>query len=71
MRLLAFVVTALTAACMQTAPLREAPSDREIREGKVVLVDDGTCPAGEIKQITGGNQSKGIPRISKCIPRSN
>jgi hypothetical protein len=37
--------------------------------GKKVLVDDGTCPTGQIKQITGGDNGRGIPRARACIPR--
>src|SRR5262245_23347790 len=35
-----------------------------------VLVDDGTCPAGRIKRVVGGDQSTGKPRIRSCVPKS-
>ena len=46
----------------------------QLREGQVVLVDDGSCPAGQIKQVTGGNHVKAggfkqIVRTRTCIPR--
>jgi len=33
------------------------------------LVDDGTCPDGQIKQIVGSNVTTGQPRLRSCIPR--
>lgn len=49
--------------------LKEEPPKNSLPRGKVVYVDDGTCPAGEIKEITGGNQEKGIPRKVRCVKR--
>jgi hypothetical protein len=42
----------------------------ELRLGQRVKVDDGTCPAGQIKEISGTRMtSGGIIRSQKCIPR--
>ena len=42
----------------------------ELRLGQRVKVDDGTCPAGQIKEISGTRMtSTGINRSQKCIPR--
>jgi hypothetical protein len=42
----------------------------ELRLGQRVKVDDGTCPAGQIKEISGTRMTPtGIVRSSKCIPR--
>ncbi|MDO9404769.1 MAG: hypothetical protein Q7T87_12125 [Polaromonas sp.] len=49
--------------------LKEMPPDRDLRQGRSVYVDDGTCPAGEVKQVTGGNRDKGIPRRVECVKR--
>ena len=38
-------------------------------EGARVLVNDGTCPHGQIKEVIGGNRAKNIPRERRCIPR--
>ncbi len=51
--------------------LKEEPAKNTLPRGKVVYVDDGTCPAGEIKEITGGNEAKGIPRKVQCVKRPN
>ncbi|HET7491630.1 MAG TPA: DUF6719 family protein [Bradyrhizobium sp.] len=38
--------------------------------GQRILVDDGTCPAGQIKEVSGAKMtSNGITRARKCIPR--
>lgn len=50
------------------AEKREPPKGA-LAWGKTVLVDDGTCPSGQIKEITGGNTRHAIPRKKKCIPR--
>jgi hypothetical protein len=42
----------------------------DLRLGQRIKVDDGTCPAGEIKEISGTRMtSNGIVRSQKCIPR--
>ena len=40
-----------------------------LRYGERVLVDDGSCPRGQIKQITGGSKGRGISRSQRCISR--
>ena len=38
--------------------------------GQRIKVDDGTCPAGQIKEISGAKMTAGgIVRGQKCIPR--
>ena len=49
--------------------LKEEPAKNSLPRGKVVYVDDGTCPAGEIKEVTGGSQDKGVPRKVRCVKR--
>lgn len=42
----------------------------ELRLGQRVLVDDGTCPTGQIKEVSGAKMTTaGIARERKCIPR--
>ena len=34
------------------------------------LVDDGTCPAGQLKEVRGAKMTdKGVSRTSSCVPR--
>ena len=42
----------------------------ELRLGQRVLVDDGTCPAGQVKEVMGAQMTpSGIARTRKCVPR--
>ena len=42
----------------------------ELRLGQRIKVDDGTCPAGQIKEMSGTKMtSTGVVRSRKCIPR--
>ena len=42
----------------------------DLRLGQRVMVDDGSCPAGQIKEVSGATMSPtGIVRVRKCVPR--
>jgi len=42
----------------------------DLRLGQRVLVDDGSCPAGQVKEVSGARMTAtGILRVQKCIPR--
>lgn len=42
----------------------------ELRLGQRVMVDDGSCPAGQIKEVSGATMGPGgVVRVRKCIPR--
>ena len=41
-----------------------------LRLGQRVLVDDGSCPAGQIKEVSGARMTaEGILAARNCIPR--
>jgi hypothetical protein len=41
-----------------------------LRLGQRVQVDDGTCPQGQIKEVSGARMGQnGVERAHKCIPR--
>ena len=41
-----------------------------LRLGQRVLVDDGTCPAGQIKEVRGAKMTpNGIAATRSCVPR--
>jgi len=41
-----------------------------LRLGQRIMVDDGSCPAGQIKEVSGAQMTAtGIVRVRKCIPR--
>jgi hypothetical protein len=42
----------------------------DLRLGQRIQVDDGSCPAGQIKEVSGARMTgAGILRAIKCIPR--
>jgi len=42
----------------------------DLRLGQRILVDDGSCPAGQIKEVSGARMTAGgVQRVQKCIPR--
>ncbi len=51
--------------------LKEVPQPGELPRGKTVYVDDGTCPQGEVKEVTGGSKEKGVSRTVRCVKRPN
>ena len=64
---LALCLTA-TAALAQTVSREQDIGD--LRLGQKVMVDDGSCPAGQIKEVQGSQMTaSGVLRTSKCIPR--
>ena len=41
-----------------------------LRLGQRIKVDDGTCPAGQVKEVSGTKMtSGGVVAAKKCIPR--
>lgn len=41
-----------------------------LRLGQRILVDDGSCPAGQIKEVAGAQMTAtGVVAARKCIPR--
>jgi hypothetical protein len=64
----------LSAGVLAQTILKQEPKMGGLREGETVLVDDGKCPKGQIRRVTGGNHvkaggSKQITRSSQCISR--
>ena len=61
------------AAASTTAHAQSVAREQDIvglRLGQRVLVDDGTCPAGQVKQVLGAKMTTlGVLPSSKCIPR--
>ncbi|MCK1425226.1 hypothetical protein IVA87_19535 [Bradyrhizobium sp. 147] len=42
----------------------------DLKLGQRVQVDDGTCPAGQVKEVRGARMTdKGVSRTSTCVPR--
>jgi hypothetical protein len=51
--------------------LKNEPGDGALPRGKRVLVDDGSCPAGQIKEVIGGSKIDHVARSSRCIPHGS
>jgi hypothetical protein len=42
----------------------------DLRLGQHIQVDDGSCPTGQIKEVSGTTlTAAGVTRVRKCIPR--
>jgi uncharacterized protein DUF6719 len=64
-----FVLAALVTSAMGAQVSREQDIV-DLRLGQRMLVDDGSCPPGEIKEVSGARMTAtGILRVRKCIAR--
>ena len=60
--LIASAATAQTFAREQDIP--------DLRLGQRVMVDDGSCPVGQVKEVLGSQMTtSGVVRTRKCIQR--
>lgn len=65
----------LLALCALAPPAMAEQVAREqdivnLRLGQRILVDDGSCPAGQIKEVSGSRMlAAGVLPAKKCIPR--
>ncbi|MCH7372214.1 MULTISPECIES: DUF6719 family protein [Aeromonas] len=67
-------VVSLVSGCaiVTPAPVEYLPQDPPpggLAYGKKVYVDDGQCPASQVKQLIGGDAKRNIPRQVECVPR--
>ena len=64
-----FLLLALAAPAMADQVAREQDIVN-LRLGQRIQVDDGSCPAGQIKEISGAQMTPaGIVRVRTCVPR--
>lgn len=69
-RILGGVLLLAVGGCNQTGGqtlLASDPAPGKLRAGTKVLVDDGSCAEGQVKQLTGS--TPGVPRRSECVAR--
>jgi uncharacterized protein DUF6719 len=69
----AIILMAKVTEC-RAETLKREPGAGALRCNQVVLVDDRSCPKGQIKQVTGGcnmggANTAGPPRVRRCVPR--
>ena len=64
-----FALAALITPAMADQVSREQDVT-DLRLGQRMLVDDGSCPAGQIKEVSGARMTPtGILRVRNCISR--
>ena len=64
---LALVTATLSAMAEQVSREQDIVN---LRLGQRILVDDGSCPAGQIKEVSGARMTaNGVLRVQKCVPR--
>jgi hypothetical protein len=68
---LSFGLTGLLVATSANATqVRRETDVTNLRLGERILVDDGSCPAGQIKEISGAKLGPtGVVRVRKCVAR--
>jgi len=65
-----FALLAFAAPAFAQQPVMREADVPDLRLGQRVLVDDGSCPAGQIKEVQGSQMTTaGIVRTRKCVPR--
>ena len=65
---------ALLASTSTAQVLKREPAMGKLKEGQTVLVDDGSCPKGQVRKVVGGNHTeaggtKMVRRASSCVSR--
>ena len=58
------------ASTAQATVLSREQDILDLKLGQRVRIDDGTCPAGQIKEVSGAKMGEtGIVRARRCVPR--
>ena len=63
-----------TGGSIAATVLKAEPPMGALKEGQRVLVDDGSCPPGQLREVIGGNHTKAdgksnVIRQYRCVPR--
>ena len=67
---LAALFGALPTSSAQAQTVGREQDIPNLRLGQRVLVDDGTCPAGQVKEVRGSKMTgSGIVVTRTCVPR--
>jgi hypothetical protein len=65
-------IAAAALALFAVTILPREPDPGELRLGQRVYVDDGSCPAGQIKEVAGANlTASGVVRTRQCVARTS
>lgn len=64
------ILSSTLASAAHAATVGRVEDITDLKLGQRVLVDDGTCPAGQVKEVRGAKMTdKGVSRTSACVPR--
>ena len=65
------LLLALSGACDAQTVVKQEPWEGKMEPGQVILVDDGSCGKGKIKEVTGGELGamNPRPRARRCIAK--
>ena len=68
------LVIGVSQSALAQMVVKEEPPMGKMQEGEVLLVNDGSCPPGQIKRVVGGNHvlvggTKHIERTRRCVRR--
>ncbi|MCS3725684.1 DUF6719 family protein [Bradyrhizobium betae] len=67
---LSLLISSALASTAQAATVGRVEDITDLKLGQRVLVDDGTCPAGQVKEVRGAKMTEnGVARTSACVPR--
>ncbi|WP_456621939.1 MULTISPECIES: DUF6719 family protein [unclassified Bradyrhizobium] len=67
---LSLLISTVLATAAHAATVGREQDIADLKLGQRVLVDDGTCPAGQVKEVRGAKMTdKGVARTSACVPR--
>jgi hypothetical protein len=67
---LSLLISAALATTAHAATVGREQDISDLKLGQRVQVDDGTCPAGQVKEIRGAKMTdQGVARTATCVPR--
>lgn len=67
---LALLISTAFASTAYAATIGREQDIVDLKLGQRVQVDDGTCPAGQVKEVRGSKMTdKGVVRIATCVAR--
>ncbi|RXG89401.1 DUF6719 family protein [Bradyrhizobium zhanjiangense] len=67
---LSLLISLALASSARAATVGREQDIVDLKLGQRVQVDDGTCPAGQVKEVRGAKMTdKGVARTSACVPR--
>lgn len=62
-------LTLALVSCTNRDTYSEEPPVGTLKVGEIIHVDDGSCPEGQILEVTAGNRALLIDRKRKCVDK--